>query len=421
MKTNLTLISLCLLFPILCHATTWDEPWMEVVIKDADAFVKADVTENRPDGFKATLLKHLAGENVSKEFKVTGFSLLHFSSYSAKEDVFRFNPDLDYYLFLKKGKKEGQYLIATPTTGWAIIISEGVNATYRHSYHQALVPEDVYEESMSAIFKKLHNEKVKSDTIIAYIEKHLSKEPALPSKSDGNEDVLKKFFLQHVALELFRYFGTAEKIDLIDPYLSTDDYHVQISAVRAIGRINTNDSKRRLIEFIESDRVGFAKVMAVWGLERLNAVEYKGHLNAFLKNGKDEETGFGNSIMDPRVGTHFPRSVKAAVEDLLIKWKNESSNKAIELVPRDAEAYRQRGVAYAQGKGQYDQAISDFNKAIELDPKLAMAYNNRGLAYALGKGQYDRAISDYNKAIDLDPKLASACYVSILLNLDIPL
>lgn len=327
MKTIITFIFLFLAFPFLCQATTWDEPWMDAVIKDADSFVKADVTENRPDGFKATLLKHLTGEKVPKEFEVTDFSLLNFGSYSAKNDVFPFNPEIDYYLFIKRGKNEGQYLIATPTTGWAKITSNGVIATYRHSYHQALVPEAVYEESMSAIFKKIHKEEVKSDSILAYMKEHLSKEPALLSKSDGNENVYKEFFLQHVALELFRYFGTADKLYLIDPFLSADDYHVQISAVRAIDQINGNDSKKRLIEFIESDRVGFAKVMAVWGLEHLGAVEYIGRLEAFMKNGKDEETGFGGDLMDPRVGTQFPESVKASVIDLLNKWKDESSNK----------------------------------------------------------------------------------------------
>ena len=57
----------------------------------------------------------------------------------------------------------------------------------------------------------------------------------------------------------------------------------------------------------------------------------------------------------------------------------------------------------------YDRAISDFNKAIEIDPKHAMAYSNRGNAYG-EKGQYDRAISDYTKAIEINPRFAAAYY-----------
>ena len=42
-----------------------------------------------------------------------------------------------------------------------------------------------------------------------------------------------------------------------------------------------------------------------------------------------------------------------------------------------ATSYNERGITY--GKiGQYDQTISDFNKAIEINPRFAEAYNNRG-------------------------------------------
>lgn len=58
-------------------------------------------------------------------------------------------------------------------------------------------------------------------------------------------------------------------------------------------------------------------------------------------------------------------------------------------------------------EGRYDEAIVEFNRAIELAPKLAMAYTNRGSAY-INKGELDKAIADCDKAIDLDPKLAEA-------------
>jgi len=42
-----------------------------------------------------------------------------------------------------------------------------------------------------------------------------------------------------------------------------------------------------------------------------------------------------------------------------------------------ATSYNDRGITY--GKiSQYDQTISDFNKAIEINPRFAEAYNNRG-------------------------------------------
>jgi tetratricopeptide (TPR) repeat protein len=80
--------------------------------------------------------------------------------------------------------------------------------------------------------------------------------------------------------------------------------------------------------------------------------------------------------------------------------------KAIEINPKFAIAYNNRGGVY-DDKGHYDQAISDYTKAIEINPKLAGVYNNRAFAYYT-KGQYDQAISDYTKAIEINPKFAFA-------------
>jgi len=82
--------------------------------------------------------------------------------------------------------------------------------------------------------------------------------------------------------------------------------------------------------------------------------------------------------------------------------------KALDINPKYAEAYYSRGIAYVK-KGQYDKAISDFIKALEINPKYAFAYNNRGVAY-FNKRQFDQAIRDYAKAININPKYALAYY-----------
>src|SRR5262249_35167700 len=46
------------------------------------------------------------------------------------------------------------------------------------------------------------------------------------------------------------------------------------------------------------------------------------------------------------------------------------------------------------------QAIADYSKVIELDPKYALAYHNRGLAYEK-KGDTDHAVADYRKVLEL--------------------
>ncbi|MDQ2920246.1 MAG: tetratricopeptide repeat protein, partial [Acidobacteriota bacterium] len=77
--------------------------------------------------------------------------------------------------------------------------------------------------------------------------------------------------------------------------------------------------------------------------------------------------------------------------------------KAIELDPRYAQAYGNRGLV-RESKGDLDGAISDYTKAIEMDPRHALAnYNRRGVA-RYSKGDPEGAISDYTKAIELDPR-----------------
>jgi tetratricopeptide (TPR) repeat protein len=76
--------------------------------------------------------------------------------------------------------------------------------------------------------------------------------------------------------------------------------------------------------------------------------------------------------------------------------------KAIELSPKNAVAYYNRGDAYFQLK-QYDKAIDDFTSAISIPPTDWMALDYRGLAYGT-KGDTTNAIRDFNKAIQLQPK-----------------
>ena len=82
--------------------------------------------------------------------------------------------------------------------------------------------------------------------------------------------------------------------------------------------------------------------------------------------------------------------------------------KAIEIKPDYAAAYNGRGWAYCY-KGDYEKAIADFTKAIEIKPDFTYAYFNRGVTYGL-KGEFDCAIADYTKVIELKPDYAEAHY-----------
>ena len=116
--------------------------------------------------------------------------------------------------------------------------------------------------------------------------------------------------------------------------------------------------------------------------------------------------GFGTKVDAETKEDYFNRGSAYYVNGQYDKAIADLS-KAIELNPKDAKAYYNRGLAYGKGKGQFDKAIADFTKAIELDPTDANAYIGRGVAWGK-KGVYDRAISDCNKAVELNPTNATA-------------
>ena len=109
--------------------------------------------------------------------------------------------------------------------------------------------------------------------------------------------------------------------------------------------------------------------------------------------------------------------------------------KAIELDPKDAEAYRNLGTAYGElgkweesaaayeraielepdfGRAYGDLAVTYYNlgripealeageKAVELAPDYASGHNNLGVVYG-AQGEIEMAIAEYEKAIELDP------------------
>lgn len=65
------------------------------------------------------------------------------------------------------------------------------------------------------------------------------------------------------------------------------------------------------------------------------------------------------------------------------------------------------GTAYLKN-GDWEKALTNFNKAIDLNPKLARAYNNRGsikVGHPIKNEIYDQvgALTDFNKSIELEP------------------
>lgn len=317
------LLFLTILFTVsFVKATTWNEPWQEEVVKNADSFVKARITESGEKAISAEIIKQLGGDSVPAKFDISGYSSLNLVSFSSASHELAppFRAGQIYYLLLKKSpKNDGSYQIATPTAGYAFTQDGNVYATYRHSYHLALIPEDVYEKTMTAIFLSAKGKAFDKTYMDAFIKEQLAL-PVGVIRGDGRDADSKRFFLQHAALESVYHLGTGADMKTLAPFLESGECHVQISAVRAAGKINDAGAKETLMKFIEGTGCGFAKVMGVWGLDKLQAAEMKPRLENFLKSGTDEKTGFGGNIMDPRIGTYFPDSVKESIKSMLEKW-----------------------------------------------------------------------------------------------------
>jgi len=96
-----------------------------------------------------------------------------------------------------------------------------------------------------------------------------------------------------------------------------------------------------------------------------------------------------------------------ALSASLPRWQNSFTlfDAALRVGPHEM-SYNNRGLAF-DGRGDYQQAVSDFNLAIGLDPDSAETYNNRGATY-LHTGDQQNAIADFSHAIQLRPDYAMA-------------
>lgn len=84
---------------------------------------------------------------------------------------------------------------------------------------------------------------------------------------------------------------------------------------------------------------------------------------------------------------------------------SEDYTKAIEIKPKDADAYLylSRGYAYEM-LNQVDNAIKDYSKAIKLEPNEAGYYSSRGDLY-VKKEFLGKAIADFEKACEFEQEL----------------
>jgi tetratricopeptide (TPR) repeat protein len=85
-------------------------------------------------------------------------------------------------------------------------------------------------------------------------------------------------------------------------------------------------------------------------------------------------------------------------------------NQAITLNPKYAAAYYNRAFLNAERLRDFKGALADYDQAISLNPKKAPIYVNRGNLKAEHLNDFQGALADHNQAIALDPNLVNAYY-----------
>lgn len=314
MNPTPTLLIALLFTTLTAFATTWDEPWHEDVVKGAEHFVLAKVVDSESsEAITVAVVKTLAGPSVEGEIEINGFYALELCSWSdGHGPEFHFDGVDECYFFIRKNDK-GHYSIATPTSGYAYVEEGKVYATYRHSYHQALVDADTYEETMAAVFNRYHNIPYDEASIIAFVARYLALPPA------GFEpDEIDTFFAQHVALECAYHLRLPDLYPQLLPFLGdTLNFHNQTSAARALIGYNTDACKDELLKLIsDTTAVPFVQVICIQTLTAFRPQALKEQLIEAAKTASTDSNGFGGNLMDPRICTFLP-SVKDALQTLI--------------------------------------------------------------------------------------------------------
>lgn len=313
---------LTFLFSANVFAHTWDEPWHKEVVAGANSFSVFKVIKNSGETLQLELVRHIAGEKPERKIKVDGFYLYTVASTNSESDEHDFWLDDGVTVYMHLLKQGEKYKIATPTSGYAEISDDGsVVATYRHSLHQAKVHPETYEQTQICIFKQLHGENCSKAIVNKYIVEPLNERVATLSAKASAAD-FELFFRQHVALETAFLIGLPIKIDVLEPFLNSRFFHTEISAVRALVVSPESNIQTRLVSFIQNNETSdIAKVVGVMMLKELEDENINQSITNYLTEASDEDVFFGGSLMDPRIGTWFPRSVKAAIE-----WYMEDSS-----------------------------------------------------------------------------------------------
>jgi hypothetical protein len=140
--------------------------------------------------------------------------------------------------------------------------------------------------------------------------------------ANASPEQVDQFYKHHIALETAYLTGYVIDRETLSKFLKDSVAHTQISAVRALRAADSKERNAMLMSFMTDDsRNILARVVAVQMIREAGAKELKDQIVAYVPKASSTEVGLGIQIMDPRIGTRFPDSLKAALEELIAEWK----------------------------------------------------------------------------------------------------
>ncbi len=234
MLKSLFTFSLIITITIISHATTWNEPWRKEIIKTADYFVSGQVITSHDSLITVRIFKNLGASKVHDTITVDDFYMLDLCSYSSgNEPTFHFDVGDTAYWLLKRNK-DNNFSLPTPSSGYDKIYDKEVSATFRHSYHQALISQETYELAYQNIWNHYHDETVNTALLMNFINENLALDVA-----GFGETELPIFFKQHVALESIYLLDLDYNFNTLAKFVRSDNFHAKISGLRAMEHSTT--------------------------------------------------------------------------------------------------------------------------------------------------------------------------------------
>lgn len=85
----------------------------------------------------------------------------------------------------------------------------------------------------------------------------------------------------------------------------------------------------------------------------------------------------------------------------------EQLNKALEIIPNNANALGNRGHVYFK-KNEYDKAIQDYTSSLQGNPNNAEIYNMKGFILYDRLHQPEQSLPEFAQALRLNPGYAAA-------------